>query len=108
VLGLGVGNMFGQSMGGVLQQPGQVGPGIGSPPGAPPPIPGTASFFIAVNGQQSGPFDLAALRGQVSGGGLTRDTLVWKQGMSAWGKAAEQADLAPLFNNVPPPVPPPQ
>jgi membrane protease subunit (stomatin/prohibitin family) len=108
VLGLGVGNMFGQSMGGVLQQPGQVGPGIGSAPGAPPPIPGAASFFIAVNGQQSGPFDLAALRGQVSGGGLTRDTLVWKQGMSAWGKAAEQADLAPLFNNVPPPVPPPQ
>ena len=106
MLGLGVGNMFGQSMGGILQQPGQVGPGIGSAPGAPPPLPGAVSFFIAVNGQQTGPFDLAALRGQVSGGGLTRDTLVWKQGMSAWGKAAEQADLAALFSNMPPPVPP--
>jgi membrane protease subunit (stomatin/prohibitin family) len=107
VLGLGVGNMFGQSMGGVLQQPGQVGPGIGGAPAAtPPPIPAPPSFFVAVNGQQSGPFDLAALRSQVSGGGLTRDTLVWKAGMTAWGKASEQPDLAPLFGNVPPPVPP--
>ena len=107
VLGLGVGSMFGQSIGGVLQQPGQVGPGIGATAGAPPPIPGAVSFFVAVNGQQTGPFDLAALRGQVSGGGLTRDTLVWRQGMSAWAKASEQTDLAALFTtNMPPPVPP--
>jgi hypothetical protein len=107
VLGLGVGNMFGQSMGGVLQQPGQVGAGIGgAAPGAPPPIPGSTPFFVAVNGQQTGPFDLAALRGQVSGGGLTRDSLVWKQGMSAWAKASEQPDLAALFSSMPPPVPP--
>ncbi|HEX4378117.1 MAG TPA: SPFH domain-containing protein [Steroidobacteraceae bacterium] len=108
ILGVGVGGILGQNLGGALQQPGQAGPGIGAapPPAAPPPIPGAASFFVAVNGQQSGPFDLGALRGQVSGGGLTRDTLVWKQGMSAWGKASEQADLAALFNSVPPPVPP--
>jgi hypothetical protein len=106
VLGLGVGNMFGQSMGGVLQQPGQVGPGIGAAAATPPPLPGSVAFFVAVNGQQTGPFDLAALRGQVSGGGLTRDSLVWRQGMTAWAKASEQPDLAPLFNNMPPPVPP--
>jgi membrane protease subunit (stomatin/prohibitin family) len=106
VLGLGVGNMFGQSMGGVLQQPGQVGPGIGGAPATPPPIPGAVAFFLAVNGQQTGPFDLAALRNQASAGGLTRDTLVWKQGMTAWAKASEQPDLAPLFSSTPPPVPP--
>lgn len=106
VLGLGVGSMFGQSIGGVLQQPGQVGPGIGATPAAPPPIPGAVAFFVAVNGQQTGPFDLAALRGQIGGGGLTRDTLVWKQGMSGWAKASEQADLAGLFTTMPPPVPP--
>jgi membrane protease subunit (stomatin/prohibitin family) len=107
ILGMGVGNMFGQSMGGVLQQPGQVGPGIGGgAASAPPPIPGSSPFFVAVNGQQTGPFDLNALRGQISAGGLTRDTLVWKQGMSAWGKASEQPDLAVLFGGVPPPVPP--
>jgi len=107
ILGMGVGNMFGQSMGGVLQQPGQAGPGIaGAPPLGPPPIPGSTPFFVAVNGQQTGPFDLNALRGQVSGGGLTRDSLVWKQGMSAWGKASEQPDLAALFSAMPPPVPP--
>jgi membrane protease subunit (stomatin/prohibitin family) len=107
ILGMGVGNMFGQSMGGVLQQPGQVGPGIGGAAAStPPPIPGSSPFFVAVNGQQTGPFDLNALRGQISGGGLTRDTLVWKAGMSAWVKASEQADLAGLFSNVPPPLPP--
>jgi membrane protease subunit (stomatin/prohibitin family) len=106
ILGMGVGNMFGQSMGGVLQQPGQVGPGIGGASGStPPPIPGSSPFFIAINGQQTGPFDLNALRGQISGGGLTRDTLVWRQGMPGWGKASEQADLAALFGGVPPPVP---
>jgi membrane protease subunit (stomatin/prohibitin family) len=106
VLGLGVGNMFGQSMGGVLQQPGQVGPGIGAAPAAPPPIPGAVSFFVAVNGQQAGPFDLTALRNQASAGGFTRDTLVWKQGMTGWAKASEQPDLASLFSGAPPPVPP--
>ena len=108
VLGLGVGNMFGQNMGGVLQQPGQVGPGIGAtaPAAGPPPIPGASAFFVAANGQQTGPFDLVALRGQVNTGSLTRDSLVWKTGMPAWGKASEQSDLAALFNSMPPPVPP--
>lgn len=113
ILGMGVGGMLGQGLGGVLQQPGQTGPGIAGapppaspPPASPPPIPGAVSFFIAVNGQQTGPFDFTALRGQVGGGALTRDSLVWKQGMAAWGKASEQPDLASLFTNVPPPVPP--
>jgi len=107
ILGLGVGNMFGQNMGGVLQQPGQVGPGIGAAPaGGPPPIPGSTPFFVAANGQQTGPFDVAGLRSQVSGGSLTRDTLVWKQGMSGWAKASEQPELAALFSSMPPPVPP--
>ena len=73
---------------------------------APPPIPGSTPFFVAVNGQQTGPFDLNALRGQVSGGGLTRDSLVWKQGMSAWGKGIRAAGSGALFSAVPPPVPP--
>jgi hypothetical protein len=64
------------------------------------------AFHVAANGQQTGPFDLAALQQQAASGGLTRASLVWKAGMAQWAKAGEVPELAPLFANVPPPVPP--
>ncbi len=75
--------------------------------GAPPPLPqqGT-TYFVALNGQQTGPFDMATLKGQVSAGHLTRETLVWSQGMAQWSKAADVPDIAALFAAVPPPLPP--
>jgi membrane protease subunit (stomatin/prohibitin family) len=57
------------------------------PPIAPPPIPQAASFFIAVNGQQQGPFDVGTLAGKARDGSLTRATLVWRQGMANWTPA---------------------
>ncbi len=74
--------------------------------GAPPPIPGANGFHIAVNGQQTGPFDLSALQGQANSGQLKRDTLVWKTGMAQWLKAGDVPELSALFADVPPPVPP--
>ncbi|MBV8659215.1 MAG: SPFH domain-containing protein [Burkholderiales bacterium] len=109
ILGMGVGGMMNQGMGTLFQQPGQVGPGISggaAAPVAPPPIPGSQPFFVAVNGQQTGPFDMAGLQAQAASGALTRDSLVWHQGMAAWGKAGEQPELAPLFAGMPPPLPP--
>ena len=72
---------------------------------SPPPIPGAAMFHVAIGQSQSGPFDLGALGQQASAGQLTRDTLVWKNGMAQWVKAGEVAELASLFANVPPPIP---
>ena len=72
----------------------------------PPPLPGAAGFHVAINGQQAGPFDMAALQQQVAGGQLTRASLVWKAGMAQWVQAGEVPELAALFANVPPPVPP--
>ena len=37
---------------------------------------------------------------------LTRDTLVWKQGMPSWIKASDVAQLNTMFGAVPPPLPP--
>jgi membrane protease subunit (stomatin/prohibitin family) len=71
-----------------------------------PPIPGTEAYFVAVDGKQSGPFDVQALQSQVSLGQLTRESLVWTKGMPGWSRAGEVATLAPVFANVPPPVPP--
>lgn len=98
MMGMAVGMSMANTMGQV------VGGAAGS---APPPIPGAtaATFFIAVNGQQTGPFDLAALQRSVQGGQLTRDSLVWRHGMAAWEKAGAVIELNSLFANVPPPLP---
>ena len=73
-----------------------------------PPPPPSNSYFVAVNGQQSGPFDINALKQFSSQGQFTAETLVWKQGMAAWTAAGQVADLSGIFNsNTPPPPPPP-
>ena len=74
-------------------------------PMAPPPMPAQSTFFVAVNGQQSGPFDMNALSSMVVNGQLTKDTLVWKQGMPAWAAAGTVQELSSLFGAVPPPMP---
>jgi hypothetical protein len=104
-VGLGAGMAMGAQM--VNSMSGAMGGAMGATAGAtPPPVPGAPSFHIAVNGQQTGPFDAGALQQQVASGGLTRNSLVWRAGMAQWVKAGEVPELAALFANSPPPVPP--
>lgn len=72
---------------------------------APPPMPAQSTYFVAVNGQQSGPYNMGALQGMVANGQLTRESLVWKQGMPAWAAAGIVPELSALFGAVPPPMP---
>jgi membrane protease subunit (stomatin/prohibitin family) len=104
-MGFGMGGQMGGAMGGMFagqSQPQQ--PGIGGV--APPPLPPLLQLFVAVNGQQTGPFDLAVLQQMARSGQLSRDSLVWKQGMAAWAAAGQVPELAAVFDAVPPPVPP--
>jgi membrane protease subunit (stomatin/prohibitin family) len=73
--------------------------------GGPPPVPQSAGYFTAVNGAQSGPHPISDLTAQAAAGQFTRQTLVWKQGMSAWVAADTVAELANLFAAAPPPLP---
>lgn len=75
-------------------------------PDAPPPLPQAKSYHVAINGQQAGPFDQAALSAKARSGELTRDTLVWCAGMAGWTKAGEVSELAGVFGATPPPLPP--
>lgn len=75
-----------------------------APPSVPPPLP-VVSFFVADNGQQKGPFQEAQLMQMLQSGQLTRETLVWKQGMANWSPAGEQAELSKIFASAPPPLP---
>jgi membrane protease subunit (stomatin/prohibitin family) len=72
----------------------------------PPPLPTTVAYYAAINDQQAGPFDLNAIKQQIAAGSLTRETLVWKQGMAGWVAAAEVPELTVLFAATPPPLPP--
>jgi membrane protease subunit (stomatin/prohibitin family) len=75
-------------------------------PAGPPPIPKKASYYMAINDQQAGPFDVAAMTDKATAGTLKRETLVWSPGMANWIAAGSVAELAPIFQNSPPPLPP--
>jgi hypothetical protein len=72
---------------------------------APPPIPQAISYFVAINGQQQGPFDLPTLTAKARDGSLTRTTLVWRAGMANWAAAGQVAEFSGAFAAVPPPIP---
>jgi hypothetical protein len=105
----------GMQMGMMGVMPGVMGPayaGVGfggaPPPMAvgmmpPPPLPTAMPFFAAIGGAQQGPFDQNALRSAMMSGAITRDTLVWRNGMAAWTRAADVPEVAMLFG--PPPLP---
>jgi membrane protease subunit (stomatin/prohibitin family) len=100
--GVGAQLAAGVAIGG--QMASALGAGMASQP-APPPLPATTTFFVAINGQQAGPFDLHALEAKVREGAVTRNSLVWKQGMASWTAAGSVPELAGIFTAVPPPLP---
>lgn len=100
--GAGIGMGIGMAMGRQIAQ------GVEAPPAVPGAAPAAAPavYFLAVEGQQSGPFDVAGLQAKAGSGLLTRETLVWRQGMAQWKPAGAVTDLASLFAALPPPLPP--
>lgn len=72
---------------------------------APPPLPGGATYHVAINGQPAGPYDLPAITQKIKEGAVSRSTLVWRPGMANWMAADTVPDVQPLFADVPPPLP---
>ena len=69
----------------------------------PPPVP-AVMYHIAVNGQATGPYDMATLTQMVASGQFVASSLVWKQGMAEWVKAETVEELKDLFANSMPPI----
>ncbi len=99
---MAMGGAVGSGMAGMM---GNMMNGMNEPQNTPPPIP-QLSYFIAVNGQQSGPFDKAQLTQMAQSGTITKNTHLWKQGMAAWELAGDIQELDFLFGTIPPPPPP--
>ena len=101
---MAVGGVVGQNIAGSMNN---IMSGINQPIQAgatPPPISGIA-YFVAINDQSTGPFDMVTLTKKVIDGTLTKESLVWKAGMENWVKPDSVQELNPLFKNTPPPVP---
>ncbi len=93
-VGQNIAGAMNNMMGGINQQMGTT----------PPPVP-TVAYHIAVNGQATGPYNLSAIAQMANAGQINGDTLVWKNGMTEWVKAATVDELKDLFS-VMPPIPP--
>lgn len=70
----------------------------------PPTLP-QVSYYVAINGQPTGPYDLATLRQMALTGTLVKQSLVWSQGMSEWSPAESINSLQTLFVVGMPPLP---
>jgi len=87
-------------------------------PAVPPPMPGAApvpppmtpqpeiKLFIAVGGQQYGPYNMDMCKQMAQGGQLTPQSMVWMEGMPAWAPASQVPALQALFAPATPAMPP--
>ena len=71
----------------------------------PPPIPNAVTFHVAIDGNQSGPYDINTLKQMASQNQINKDILVWKEGMANWLAAGEVQELKNIFGSIPPPLP---
>lgn len=111
-IGLGVGfamaGQLNQAFGNpAAQHPVNQGQGEnqGSAASMPPPLPNGTKYFVAVNGKQTGPFELIELHQMIQSRQVEIATLVWAEGMAAWTKAEDVVQLKPFFTAMPPPLP---
>lgn len=91
--GNAAGTGIGLAMG--LGMAGQVAGIAASGAGQPPPLP--MAWWVALGGQQNGPHDVSSLQRLIAGNQLTKETLVWKEGMPHWIPCATIPELAKLF-----------
>lgn len=101
--GMAMGGAMGQQMAGMMNQ---MGNAINGHMNTPPPPP-TTQYYVSVNGQQSGPYNMVQLQQLAQQGCLTKQTYVWKQGMTGWELAGSMPDLGKLFQTTTPPPPSP-
>ena len=68
---------------------------------APPPI-NNSTYYVAINGQATGPFNIATLKQMLNQGQFSSESLVWKEGMTNWMMANQVDELKTLFVSIPP------
>ena len=86
-----VGQNIAEAMGNAMSGMNQVNPAA-----VPPPIPVTM-YHVAVNGQATGPFDMATLQQMAAAGQLTAASLIRKAGMTKWEAAETVSEIIEIL-----------
>lgn len=114
MMGMAMGGAMGSQMAGMMngfgqqaqpQQPQQAPPMPGGSP-VPPPMPSAVQYMVAINGQQYGPYNMQQMQQMAQSRQINASVLVWAQGMPQWVAAGSVPELAQLFAQTPPPMPP--
>lgn len=98
VLGIGMGLAMARGIGAAPQAASPQATAL-----APPPLP-TTVYFVAVDGQQQGPYPPEQVAAALAQGQIDARTLVWTQGMPSWTPVAQVPQLA-TGTTAPPPLP---
>jgi len=110
-VGIGVGAALGTQLAQSLQPGAAPTPAPASAAAAtptspqPPPLPGTAQWYLGVDGKQVGPLAPSEIQARVSAGTATSDTLAWRAGMEAWVRLGDVPELQAAPGTTPPPLP---
>lgn len=100
-VGMGIGFAMAQQM--MMQmntQPQQAQQGA-----VPPPLPNQVAYYVAKDGQSTGPFDIKLIMDGIQSGAIKADSLIWKTGLANWMPASTLTELSGSFNTTPPPIP---
>ncbi len=71
----------------------------------PPSLPAEPEWYVAINGEKTGPFGLAVIKQKIQSGEIARDTLVWHDPLPEWVVAEKIDNLIAYFPKMPPPIP---
>lgn len=101
-MGLSMGSAVGKMVGDAMQtQTSPIAPSVS------PQIPQLSSYYVAKNGQTTGPFTIDVLQEMIQQGEVKATTYIYKVGGNAWSLASSDTELSPLFAQMIPPPPPP-
>ena len=65
-----------------------------------------SSYYAAIDGQTAGPFTTGELMQLINQKKITKQSYLWKPGMSGWQTAENIPDVLKLVALCPPPLPP--
>ncbi|MCX7544844.1 SPFH domain-containing protein [Marinicella gelatinilytica] len=102
-MGMGMGFGMAQSFGQALAK------GDDTDPLQPPPMPDNVKevkhYYVIIDGDRIGPFNLMAIKELVDKDQLNADTLVWTAGLDDWTGADQVKEIKALLQQQPPPMP---
>lgn len=102
-MGVGAGAQIGQVSSFLNTNPAPAPPD--SPEVTPPPIPPQkVLYYLAIGGQQYGPYNYDNISTWIRNKQIDLNALVWHEGMAGWDNLLSQPEFASLKGIVPPPI----